>query len=124
MLLKKNSILRLSGYCFFLTLLIMSSAFSSLAQQNPDTSGLHYPVQDRPGDNLSGEYSNIYDLHDPANITDSTVFDPITRTYTIYQKIGTHYYRVPTTYSFEEYWQYRNHQAEVKYFQDRSNTTS
>ncbi|MFT3910577.1 MAG: cell surface protein SprA [Ferruginibacter sp.] len=100
----------------------MSSA--SFAQQNPDTSGLHYPIQDRPGDNLSGEYKNIYDLHDPANISDSTVFDPITRTYTIYQKIGTHYYRVPTTYSFEEYWQYRNRQAEVKYFQDRSNTTS
>ena len=43
---------------------------------------------------------------------------------TIYQKIGTHYYRNPTTYTFEEYWDYKNKQAEDQYFRDRGNTTA
>lgn len=124
MSLNKNLILTISGYCIFLLLLITVSAFTVEAQQTPDTSGLHYPIQDRHGDNVSGQYSSTYDFRNPANIKDSVVFDPITRQYTVYEKIGNRYYRVPTTYSFEEYWQYRNRQAEVEYFQRRANTTS
>ena len=126
----KNSILRISGFCFYIVLLIAGNTFSSQAQLVSDTiphtnpGGLHYPLTDRRGDNLSGQYSNIYDLQDPANLTDSTVFDPVSRQYTIYEKIGHHYYRTPTTYTFEEYWQFRNKQAETEYFQRRANTTS
>ena len=129
----RNSILTISGYCILIVLLT-SSAFSSFAtdknfdQQVPDTSvnpvRLPYPLTDRHTDNLSGANSNIYDLHDPANLRDSVVFDPVSRQYTIFEKIGNHYYRTPTTYSFEEYWQFRNNQAEKEYFQRRANTTS
>ena len=48
----------------------------------------------------------------------------ITERYIIYEKIGEKYYRIPTIYSFEEYWQMRNRQAENEYFRRRANTTS
>ncbi|MBC7536054.1 MAG: cell surface protein SprA [Ferruginibacter sp.] len=124
MLLIKNSILTISGYCIFSILLITGTVFTSKAQDAPDTNGLHYPIQDRRADNLSAQNNNPYNLNDPSNIRDSVVFDPITRHYTIYEKIGNRYFRTPTTYTFEEYWQYQNKKAEVKYFQDRANTTS
>lgn len=85
---------------------------------------LKYPIKDRRGDNTSGDYNSTYDLKNPSNITDSVVYDAITRRYTIYEKIGNKYYRVPTSYSFDEYWQMRNRQAEIEYFQKRANTTN
>ena len=85
---------------------------------------LHYPIRDRRGDNVAGAYTSTYDLKTPSNFTDSVVYDAINRRYIVYEKIGTRYYRVPTTYSFDEYWKMRNRQAEVAYFQKRANTTS
>jgi cell surface protein SprA len=84
---------------------------------------LPYPLNDRRGDYLSGN-SNIYDFQNPSNLKDSVVYDPITRRYTVYEKIGTQYYRVPISYTFDEFWQMRNRQAERDYFQQRANTTS
>lgn len=85
---------------------------------------LHYPINDRYGDFLSSGSTNPFDFSTPSNITDSVVYDPVTRTYVIYEKIGDRYYRNPTTYSFNDYWAMRNAQAEQEYFQQRSNTTS
>ena len=85
---------------------------------------LHYPIKDRRGDYLFGERSNTYDLRSPSNFTDSVVYDPVTKTYIIYEKIGNRYYRNPTTYSFNEFWEMRNRQAENDYFRRRANTTS
>jgi hypothetical protein len=78
---------------------------------------LPYPISDRRGDVLSNKYRSTYDLQQPSNISDSVVYDAITRRYTVYEKIGSRYYRTPTTYNFDEYWQMRNKQAEVEYFQ-------
>ncbi|MBS1742176.1 MAG: cell surface protein SprA [Bacteroidetes bacterium] len=122
MLLIKKSILTISGYCFFSILLIVGVPEFTLAQTGNDS--LHYPIQDRRTDNLSGQYNNPIDLRNPSNLRDSVAFDPITRTYTVYEKIGSHYYRTPVTYTFEEYWNFMNRQAEVDYFKSRSNTTS
>ncbi len=85
---------------------------------------LPYPIRDRRGDYLFGATSNAYDLKTPANITDSVVYDPVTKRYIIYEKIGTRYYRTPATYSFNEFWELRNKQAENDYFRRRANTTS
>lgn len=84
---------------------------------------LHYPISDNrgAGDDKSG---NPYYLGNPSNFEDSVVYNPINRTYTVYEKIGNKYYRVPAVYSFDEYWAMRNRQAEISYFQKRANTTS
>ncbi len=85
---------------------------------------LPYPIRDRRGDVLSGEQRNTFDLKAPSNIRDSVVYDPKTRRYVLYEKIGTRYYRTTTSYSFDEYWKIRGRQAENEYFQKRANLTS
>ena len=87
----------------------------------PDT--LHYPIYDRHGDFLSNPQHGVYDLQ-PSNITDSVSYDSKTRRYSIYEKIGTKYYRNPVTYSYEEYWAMRGKQSENDYFRKRANTMS
>ena len=85
---------------------------------------LHYPIKDSRGGTLPGTSRNIYDFKNPSNLKDSVVYDAITQTYIVYEKIGSKYYRIPTTYTFDQYWQMRNKQAETDYFQKRANTTS
>ncbi len=82
-------------------------------------------LKDYRGDAVSsGNKNNPYYLPNPSNVNDSVVYNAITRTYTVYEKIGNRYYRVPANYSFDEFWAMRNRQAERDYFQKRANTTS
>jgi cell surface protein SprA len=85
---------------------------------------LKYPIRDRRGDFFGGGNGRTLDLKTPSNIKDSVVYDPKTRRYIVYEKIGTKYYRTTTSYSFEEYWQIKGKQAENEYFQKRANTLS
>ena len=85
---------------------------------------LRYPIRDRRGDFFSGNNQRTLDLKNPSNIKDSVVYDPKTRRYVVYEKIGTKYYRSTTSYSFEEYWQIRGRQSENEYFKKRSNLMS
>ena len=133
----RKSMLTLSGFCvctalFFLINVLPSKAASykagSLFLQDTsgtsnDTSTLPFPIEDRRGDNLSAGYST-YNNFKPYNQRDSVVYDPETRRYVVYEKIGDRYYRSPVSYTFNEYWAIRNRQSEVEYFQSRANTTS
>ncbi len=85
---------------------------------------LPYPIRDRRGDFFSSNNRRTIDLNNPSNIKDSVVYDPVTRRYIVYEKIGNKYYRTTTTYGFEEYWQIRGRQTEREYFQKRSNLMS
>ncbi len=85
---------------------------------------LPYPIQDRRGDAFSGKGRSTFDLNNPSNLRDSVVYDPKTRRYIVFEKIGNKYYRTATSYSFDEYWQIRNRQTEREYFQKRSNLLS
>lgn len=113
--------IRKLGFAVFVqfVLLLLSTTYS-FAQ---DSTKLHYPITDNRGDMLSSGNRGVYDFT-PSNLKDSVVYDAINRRYTIYEKIGDRYYRVPVTYSFDEYWAMRNRQAENEYFQKRANTTS
>jgi cell surface protein SprA len=137
MLLIRKTILSIVACCSIPLLLSMINANDALqppldqqvpVRDTPPPAGydsLKYPIKDRRSDYVAGgNSSRTYDLKDPSNITDSVVYDAITRRYTIYEKVGSKYYRVPTTYTFDEYWQMRNRQAEIAYFQKRANTTS
>ncbi|MBS1513100.1 MAG: cell surface protein SprA [Bacteroidetes bacterium] len=91
------------------------------AQNNPPDTTLHFPISDHRGDPVSDISKNPYDL---KGTRDSVVYDPATHRYVVYEKVGNKYYRTPTTYSFDEYWQLRGRQAEMEYFMKRANTTS
>ncbi len=138
MLLNRSTIFIILQNCFLGVLLLSGSVsmaagfdFESIDfQQFQDTTiirgndSLHYPISDRRGDYLFGGQGNTYDLKTPSNFSDSVVYDPLTKRYIIYEKIGNRYYRTPTTYSFNEFWSLRNRQAENDYFRRRANTTS
>ncbi|MFT3700812.1 MAG: hypothetical protein QM802_00455 [Agriterribacter sp.] len=85
---------------------------------------LKYPISDRLGDKLTSSSNNSFDLKDPANITDSIVYDPKEKKYYIIEKIGNKYYRKPTSLTFEEFNRIQARKQEVEYFQQRANTIS
>ena len=93
-------------------------------EPKPISSPLPFPITDRRGDFISGGSKSTYDFKKPLNITDSVAYDFRTQLYTVYEKIGNKYYRTPTTYTSEEYWQLRGRQAEIDYFKKRANTMS
>ena len=84
--------------------------------------GLPYPIHDNRGDFMSSGKRSTFDFNKPANITDSVAYDFNSHLYTLYEKIGGKYYRTPTTYTFEEYWQMKGRQSEIDYFKKRANT--
>ena len=138
MLLTRKSIHTMMALCtltFILSLVNTGVTFAGDAGQlqnfqdttiNPANfrDSLRFPITDRRGDFVSSGSKKTYDLGNPSNITDSVVYDAINRRYIVFEKIGEKYYRIPTIYTFEEYWQMRNRQAEVEYFRRRANTTS
>jgi cell surface protein SprA len=136
MLLIRKSILYAIAICSMPVLLSFYNAGESYGFNRVDSSNfqdtipgnlndsLHFPITDRRGDFISSGSGSTYDLKTPSNISDSVVYDAINRRYVVYEKIGDRYYRIPTIYSFDEYWAMRNRQAEVEYFQRRANTTS
>ncbi len=134
---KKNS--RLLGYAVLAVTLLMLINQNASAKPyhhallfsigdttvpNYRDSILHYPIHDRRGDFVSNYRHRTLDLNNPSNLKDSVAYDPKTRRYVVYEKIGNKYYRSTTSYSFEEYWQIRGRQTEIEYFKKRSNTLS
>ncbi len=84
---------------------------------------LPYPIYDRRGDFYSNERST-FDLKKPSNISDSIAYDPDTKRYIVYEKIGNRYYRTPTSYTSDEFMEIQAHKAETEYFRKRANTLS
>jgi cell surface protein SprA len=135
MLLIRNSFVSILVYCICITLVVLSvnspvqagntiTALENFQDTTINPDSLPFPLTDRRGDNLSSSTGNPYDQFRPTNQRDSVVYDPETRRYVVYEKIGNRYYRTPVTYSFNEYWAIINRQAEIDYFQSRSNTTN
>mgnify|MGYP003555909748 FL=1 len=85
---------------------------------------LKYPISDRRGDQLTSSRLRGFDLKDPANITDSIVYDPKEKKYYIIEKIGNKYYRKPTSLTFEEFTRIQARKQENDYFRQRANTIS
>lgn len=85
---------------------------------------LKYPIRDRRGDFVGSGGNRTLDFKRPSNIRDSVAYDPKTRRYIVFEKIGSKYYRTTTSYSFDEYWKLKGKQAETEYFQKRANTLS
>lgn len=109
-------------------LLWMAFSFITINSASAQDSAIHYtndtlpyPIHDRRGDFLSNERST-FDLHHPSNITDSIAYDPVTKRYTVYEKIGNNYYRTPTSYTSDEFMKMEGQKAETDYFKKRANT--
>jgi cell surface protein SprA len=114
----------LLAVCLLAMVLLLAGINTASAQDSStlyrnDT--LPYPIHDYRGDFFSNQRST-FDLAQPSNITDSIAYDPETKRYIVYEKIGKRYYRTPTSYSSEEFMQMEAHKAETEYFKKRANT--
>ncbi len=109
--------------CGALSVILSFFVVHKAAAQAKDTT-LKFPITDRRGDAVSNFRRSTYDFKNPSNLKDSVVYDAKTKRYIVYEKIGNKYYRTPTSYSSEEYWQMRSRQMEIDYFKKRANTTS
>lgn len=111
--------------CWFLSIVISIVWPSHVIGQDSSAirkyDSLPFPLQDRRGDFISGN-PNVYDFKLPPNINDSVAYDPITKTYTVFEKVGDHYYRTPTVYTAEEFREMEARKSEMDYFQQRANT--
>ena len=99
------------------------TAFTSVqkicAQVKKDS--LPFPIQDRRGDFIAAD-KRTFDLNQPSNIKDSVAYDPETKRYYVYEKIGSKYYRTPSWYTFDEFMALQAKKDEREYFQKRANT--
>lgn len=102
---------------------VMGQAGARDTVPNPGDS-LRYPIRDRRGDPYSNPGRRSMDLKDPANLTDSIAYDPKTKLYYIYEKIGNTWYRKPSYLTFDEVMRIRSRQLENDYFRQRSDVLS
>lgn len=84
---------------------------------------LRYPISDRRGDRYSDYRRNPFDLRDTGYIKQKVEYDPATRQYYIYEKIGEFYYRKPTYLTFDEFMKLRAREMETENFRKRANTS-
>ncbi|CAN5252556.1 cell surface protein SprA [soil metagenome] len=102
-------------YCIAFSFFTLAVSETAKAQ---DTSIA--PLQDRRGDFLTAP-NRTFDLK-PSNIKDSIGYDPATRRYYVFEKIGDRFYRTPTWYPFEEFMAIQGRRDEEEYFRKRANT--
>ncbi len=84
------------------------------------TDTTRYPLTDRRGDPYSNPNYNTFDFRDTSFIKRTIEYDPKTKQYYIVEKIGTHYYRTPTSFTMEEFIRLQGKKDEQDYFKKRS----
>lgn len=98
---------------------------SGSALANNDTiPDLRYPISDSRTDNFMRTTRRGMDLNRPANFRDSIVYDAKSRTYYVIEKVGSFYYRKPTTLTPAEFMKLMGQKQEQEYFMKRSKVIS
>jgi cell surface protein SprA len=85
---------------------------------NPDT--IRYPLSDRYGDSYTYPSRNSFDLKDTSFVKRSIIYDPKTKQYYIEEKIGSHYYRSPASFSMKDFLDMQGKRDEDNYFRKRA----
>lgn len=109
----------------YITLFVLLAFLCPGFAQQPDTTHLIYPIPVDNGNPMDRLYqqSPLY-LHDPSNITQEIIYDPITGQYTFKNKIGDFEYTTPTTMSPTEFLNYKSRQGVMEYWKQRRQQNS
>jgi cell surface protein SprA len=81
---------------------------------------LRWPIHDRRGDFFADTNRNPFDLMDPVNIHDSIAYDPETQEYYVYERVGSQWYREPTSYTRDEMLHIQGQKDQDAYFRSRA----
>jgi cell surface protein SprA len=84
------------------------------------TDTIPYPIYDRYGDPYSNPNRNTFDFRDTAFIKRTIEYDPKTKQYYIIEKVGNQYYRVPTSFTTQDFLRLQGQKDEEEYFRRRS----
>ena len=60
-----------------------------------------------------------FDLNDPENIEYEVIYDPITNTYNVKEKLGDKEYRPSDEKEFDDFWEERYKDAEKDYWKEK-----
>ncbi len=69
--------------------------------------------------NLHNEEKKPFDLNDPSNLDYEVIYDPITNTYKVQEKLGNQEYRPGDEQNFEDFWKKRYKNAEKDYWKQK-----
>ncbi|MGV6860890.1 MAG: T9SS outer membrane translocon Sov/SprA [Putridiphycobacter sp.] len=86
----------------------MNLGFNYVETDTPEVN-LPFPIVDQ--NNSTTPNQNRFDLNLPQNVQTDIRYNPKTGMYDVYQKIGDHYYRYPTSMTRQQYLNYLNQQA-------------
>ncbi|MBI3134793.1 MAG: cell surface protein SprA [Bacteroidetes bacterium] len=103
---------------YILTILIIVIAGSKLSAQT-DTGGVTLPFPLYDYYDYTQKKNSPINLSDPSNLNTEIIYNPITGQYEIYQKIGSIYYRYPTSMTMDEYLEYQRKEALNGYFMEK-----
>lgn len=81
----------------------------------PDTT-LPFPIEVEGNYPFSNSNSSPLYLNTPSNVKKEIVFDPVTNTYELKEKVGTWNYRTPKVMSISEYQQYQYNKSVQDYW--------
>jgi cell surface protein SprA len=95
---------------------IYSSSFSALPQE-PDTTKLPFPIP--PSSGISGQQHSPLHLAQPSNITYKVEYNPATKTYTVYERVGGINVSLPKVMTEEEYQNFQFQQSMRSYWRER-----
>ncbi len=100
-------------YCFGILLFIVNS--ESFAQYSDS---LQLPF------NLHDQNQQPFDLNDPADIEYEVIYDPVTNTYNVKEKLGDKEYRPGDEKQFDDFWNDRYKEAEKDYWKEKQKESS
>lgn len=94
-----------------------SSPSTFSAVQQPDTTQLPFPIP-KPTNTIQQPQSPLY-LGQPSNVTYEVEFNPVTKTYTVYERVGGVNISPPKVMSEEEYRNFQFQQTMRQYWRER-----
>ena len=103
---------------YTLSIIIVVIAGYNLSGQT-DTGGVTLPFPLYDYYDYTQKKNSPISLGDPSNLNTEIIYNPTTGQYEIYQKIGSMYYRYPTSMTTEEYLEYQRKEALNGYFMEK-----
>lgn len=101
-----------------LTFILVLCSVAQLFGQG-DTGNVHLPFPIHDYYDYTQQKNSPINLADPSNLQTEIIYNPSTGQYEIYQKIGSLYYRYPTSMTMDEYMEFQRKQAENKYMAEK-----
>ena len=115
-----NAIHKQALWCFFLFIVLSKFSYS----QSTNDSLIFQIPENNPWDNPLNNANSGFYLNPPANLQPQLEYDPVSKLYSIEQKINGFRLSNPTFLSTEEYDNYNSRQSISNYWKEKTSNPS